>query len=114
MIKLINLTPHSINVYREGRLVATHPASGDLVRCAVEREQVGTIVVAGAREGIKVFGKKTGAVEGLPPETRDTMFLVSGQVREALPDRMDLCSPGELIRNDRGQPIGCEGLDSNY
>lgn len=37
-------------------------------------------------------------------------IITSMVVRTANPRRIDLLSPGELIRDDNGQPIGCRGF----
>lgn len=41
-------------------------------------------------------------------------LLVSAMVREALPLRKDLVSPGQLLRDDDGNVIGCLGLVGNF
>lgn len=44
-----------------------------------------------------------------PEKRKDTIYIVSGIFRFNY-DRSDLWQPGELVRNDKGQPIGCIGL----
>jgi hypothetical protein len=40
------------------------------------------------------------------------LLIVSGMVREALAgSRSDVASPGALVRNAAGQPVGCNGLN---
>ena len=79
--KFVNLTPHTLNVHTN--------ADGEIELFAVE------------------YGEVT-----FPPEREEgTVFIVSGMVNDALPDeRTDITSPGELIRDADGKPIGCKGL----
>lgn len=51
-----------------------------------------------------------GAVEDLPPVVEGTIYVVSRMVITACPDRRDFVSPGPLLRNEAGQPIGAIGL----
>jgi hypothetical protein len=34
-------------------------------------------------------------------------------VRESVPSRKDVVSPGELIRDAKGNPVGCKGFEMN-
>ena len=43
-------------------------------------------------------------------EMDGVILIVSTLVKNASPDRKDLVSPGELIRNEAGQPVGCKGF----
>lgn len=108
-IALINLTPHEINIYdAEGeRLLVSLPSKGE-ARCEVVRE-----LSHHGMFGVPEFATAYGKVEGLPREVPGTTYVVSLLVRQALPHRLDLASPGELIRDDRGKPVGCKGLDIN-
>jgi hypothetical protein len=109
-MKFKNLTPHQINIFNSDGtnqiLVLPKPESPDLVaRCETEQKKIGQ---AG---DIPVFSIQYKDVIGLPPKEADTGLVVSFLVRQALPDRGDLYSPGELIRDKKtGQPIGCKGL----
>jgi hypothetical protein len=137
MYTIINLTPHAVNVLTESGEVRTFEPSGKLARVAVTRTDAGTIPAY----GIRLSCPKVGAVEGLPEESPtdcpfcgqiggvsvyDTicqdhgepfrfapLYIVSAMVREACPDRHDLLSPGELIRDGKGNITGCRGFDVN-
>jgi hypothetical protein len=103
-MKIINLTPHSITV--AGRAI---PPNGNVARVAVTRTQRGDI------NGIPVFVPKFGPVEGLPDYDPDCVLIVSALVRNH-PDcshRDDVASPGQLVRDECGNIIGCDGLDFN-
>jgi hypothetical protein len=62
---------------------------------------------------VPFFQQTPGEAYGLPDEEEDTLFLVSGLVRMACPNRPDLVSPGEPVRDDKGRVIGCRGLVEN-
>lgn len=113
MTKLLNLTPHAINVLAEDK--TPHfilPPSGTVARVSTTRQRVDVIYSEQAPEGISVFGVRFGEVVGLPAEADDVFYVVSALVKTACPNRTDLLSPGELVRNDDGHPIGCIGLDA--
>jgi len=42
-----------------------------------------------------------------------TLYVVSGLVRAAVPERTDVASPGELVRDALGVVTGCRGLVVN-
>lgn len=106
-MEIINLTPHELNIYSEGRvLAATVPPSGTVARVAVNRVRVGV-----GPHAVPLFKALYGTVEGLPAPAEGTIYVVSGLVRSALgEERLDVWQPGELLRNEAGQPVGCVGL----
>jgi hypothetical protein len=106
MATLVNLTPHVINVMHADGSIQNISSSG-LARCAEQRNIVGNI------DGIDLYAVSYGEVSGLPEQTEDTYFIVSMPVRLALPWRLDLLSPGELVRDSEGKPIGCKGFATN-
>ena len=79
----------------------------DYYLMALEEEGVPFQQVAGE---IDTLITKYGEVTGLPPFQDGTIFVVSGLVRAAVPHRHDVWQPGELLRNEAGQVIGCVGL----
>lgn len=105
---LVNLTPHVLNVQlSEGATDISEwlklEPSGQVARVASESKQVGTV------SGVSIYETKFGEVEGLPEPKEGVYFVVSRLVLQAS-GRKDLLSPGELVRNEAGQPIGCKGL----
>lgn len=108
-MKIVNLTPHAIGIYDAAgvAILLTVPPSGAVARVTISRDSAGTVA------GLPVFISCTGDVTGLPDSDVDTIYLVSALVRLAAPTRRDVYSPGELIRNAAGQPVGCRGLDAN-
>lgn len=102
-----NLTPHTINLLSTtGEPVLTLQSEG-IARCAVSQ------VLVREESGVALFTQRFGAVDGLPEEEEGTILIVSLLVRQALPDRSDLASPGELVRDSAGNPVGCKGLAIN-
>ena len=52
------------------------------------------------------FGDPT----GLPPAEDGVFLIVSGMVQSALPGRLDLVTPVELVRDSEGKVLGCRSL----
>jgi hypothetical protein len=106
-MNIVNLTPHSISILDASGEPRVIPPSGNIARVKTESREV-------AREnGIQFFRSVKGEVMGLPAPCFCTVFLVSAMVREAVRFRSDVVSPGELVRDDKGNPIGCKGLVIN-
>jgi hypothetical protein len=108
-MSLINLTPHPIVIG-----TVTVPPSGTIARVAVTREQVGVIHM-GDDSTVPMFETRYGEVSGLPLPEDGTVLIVSAMVRThpALSERLDVASPGQLVRDSEGRVIGCDGLDFN-
>lgn len=102
-MSIINLTPHEINIYNERKeFIQSIPSSG-VARCTVEKKLIMKI------GPVDIYETIFGEVEGLPPSNGDVIIIVSMLARQAS-KRGDLVSPGELLRDDSGYPIGCIGL----
>jgi len=102
-IVFINLTPHIIKEVNTGLEI---PPSGTVARVSVTYTKVDEI------NGIPVFQRTYGDVVNLPDPTPNTIYIVSGMVN-AVPEianRNDVVSPGELVRDSEGKPIGCNGF----
>lgn len=109
-MKLINLTPHDIQlVYQEPGLdhesIDIIPASGMLARCDVIKEEAGMI------GPVPVYRMSYGPVQGLPEPQEDTVYLVAAVVAQSLGDsRDDVLVPIDFVRDDQGQITGCRSL----
>lgn len=101
---IVNLTPHDIHLRTAERGLLTIPRSGIVARVAVREEQVRTL------HGVPVCRVSYGTVEHLPEPSPGVWYVVSLLVRQAAPDREDLLSPGEPIRDDAGRIVGCATL----
>ena len=102
-MKIKNLTPHSVTIIG-GESPLALPSEG-IARVSQTREQIGTIA------GVPVYRSTFGSVTGLPDQATGVALLVSAMVRAAVPERRDVYSPGELVRDAAGQPVGCRGLE---
>lgn len=105
-MKLINLTPHKLTVNNgEGEVTEIAP-SGIVARVAATKNETGCI------DGIPVFKTTFGEIQDLPEAQEGVIYVASLLVAQAA-KRADVFSPGELLRNEQGQPIGCLGLASH-
>lgn len=109
MPKFINLTPHVLNIHTEEG-VQNIPPSGYIARIKVTKQLKTKI------QGIAVWATQKGpleGLEGLAPESEDvlvTSLAAREEVAKVYPNNLVL-SPGTLLRDGNGQPIGCDGLD---
>ena len=110
---LKNLTPHEVKIYKLNGtacdLNLVIEAGEEVARVSCEYMKVDKKV-----EGVDVYRTVFGEVTGLPDYEEGVYLLVSAMVREALPLRSDLVSPGQLLRDDDGNVIGCLGLVGNF
>jgi len=104
MTKFMNATPHTLNIVCEDGSIREMAPSGILPRLAQVRE------FSHVLEGIEIFQVRMGALENLPEEDGETVYVVSRMVLDAARDRGDLLAPGELVRDSSGKVIGCKGL----
>jgi len=103
----VNLTPHNINIVLvNGEVVIVEKGDG-IARVASSN------VPAGTFGGVQLFRTTYGAVEGLPEPQESVMLIVSAMVRGEVPNRSDVASPGQLLRDQAGNVIGCQGLVVN-
>jgi hypothetical protein len=109
-MRIVNLTPHTITIINhKGKMVVE---STGLARVSTERTIVGHITAGSPGNPflVPVYETLYGDVEGLPDPEGSTIYVVSGMVRAALSERMDVMAPGALVRDSEGRVIGCEGL----
>lgn len=105
-MNILNLTPHNLTIHNgEGESTTIAP-SGIVARVAAEKENTGCI------DGIPVFKTAFGEIQDLPEAQEGVIYVASLLVAQAA-KRADVFSPGELLRNEQGQPIGCLGLASH-
>jgi hypothetical protein len=102
----LNLTPHVLNIHSGDNVTVIAP-SGVVPRVSVDNVHVNTV------DGIDIYSQTVGQVQDLPDFKTGVTLVVSALVRTALPARKDLASPGALLRDDSGRPIGCQGLVIN-
>ena len=101
-MKFINLTPHTLNILAPSGVVTLAP-SGEVARVASVSTEAAPV------GGIPTVKTEFGEVTGLPSPQPGVILVVSGMVASAA-RRPDVMSPGDLVRDDGGKPIGCRGL----
>jgi hypothetical protein len=108
-MRLVNLTPHAVVLHRADGTTESIPPSGTVARVSLVATRVGTVA------GVPVVTTRPGPVTGLPDFESDdgAGYIVSALVRLALPERIDLFSPAELVRDISGNVIGCRSLEGN-
>lgn len=104
----VNLTPHPITLVDEEGDTVTLPASGTVARVAETREQYGVALVLG--HFVPVVRKSFGQVENLPEPSPDAFYIVSGMVKSAVPDRLDVYAPDDFVRDEAGRIVGAKAL----
>ena len=100
MIKYVNLTPHKIKEVNSGMEIEP---SGVVARVAVNYK------LAATYEDVPFYTAEYGKVENIPEPQNDVYYIVSGLVFEAT-DRKDVIAPGNLVRDEQGRPVGCDGF----
>ena len=98
----INLTPHHLHIHGRPHITVIAP-SGVVARVATTDTDAGMVA------GIPTVRTELGAVTGLPAMQEGTIYIVSGMVAAAA-RRADVFSPGALVRDGNGRPVGCRGL----
>lgn len=102
---ITNLTPHQLDLLdADGNHVKSVDPSGDVARVDQTRTRTGDVV------GIPTYRTSFGDVTGLPDPKDDTIYVVSGLVLSAVDGRDDVYAPGDLVRDDDGNPVGAKGL----
>lgn len=103
-MEIKNLTPHAITICNNaGEVIRVFQSEG-LVRLKA------STVNAGQIDGVPVSNTIFGEPEGLPEYTDGKFYIVSQIVKSALPKRLDLLVPAEIVRDLNGQIIGCKSL----
>lgn len=104
-MRIVNCTPHELHLVRPDNTVLVLPKPAGPAARMTE-----TKVVIGQVDGVPILKCQYGAVENLPPQEEGVLLVVSMLVRSACPDRSDLVSPGDLVRDSAGVIIGSRGL----
>lgn len=129
--RLVNLTPHTLNVYNDENMVAFFAPSGRVARLAEQRESCPPIALGltvldvsrptyGAAVTVEWDSTTQKPVPGSeqPWETpaADEIVVVSAIALDGLAKTGHDCSrvyaPGPAIRDDAGRQIGCHGLSA--
>lgn len=95
-----NCTPHAIHLIL-AEASHTFPPSDFVARVEEQLTPFAEI------NGIPVEHMTRSKVVNLPPSSPDTIYIVSRVVAEAAPERTDLVSPGQLVRDLLARVVGC-------
>ena len=106
-MKLKNFTPHNVVIVIDEMTKVVIPSEG-IARVTETKTPAPSIVVDGVI--IETFVSAFGEVENLPPQEEGIMIIVSALVASAAKGRDDLLVPGELVRDDGGNIVGCKSL----
>src|SRR3954467_5223344 len=109
-MKLVNLCPHQVSVKHSDGSETIIPQSG-VARVAVAYQDAGSITLAA--HAVQIIKGVYGEVTGLPKPTDDCFFVVSHMVRMALPNRKDLLSPPDIVRDSQGSILACRMFEAN-
>lgn len=108
--KFVNLTSHDLHIHDEnGVPLQVIPESGQIARVNMKNEFVGEF----GSIGVPCYVTEYGEVIGLPEPETGTLYITSAPVRFAVPERGDVASPGQRVRDRDDRIIGCRGLILN-
>lgn len=107
-MKIINCTPHPINIIGDNNEVIASFPKGDIIpRLTQKTVQVGGI------NGIPLTSTNFSETQNMPRKLDGVVYIVSRLVLEDNRDRNDLLVPNEIVRDDDGNIIGCRSLSIN-
>lgn len=107
-VRLINLTPHSVTLWRGQDPALTLPPVGRFARL-LEDWVPGRPLLMGEVE-VAIAAVTYRGVEDLPDPMDGVAFVVSRVLAAAVPERSDLYFPAEEVRDAAGRVIGCRRL----
>lgn len=105
-MNLINMTPHDITIVDvNGNIIKVIPASGKLIRLAQFTVSAGFTV-----DDVPITITSYSEPNGLPDYELGKFYIVSQLIKSAIPYREDLLVPAEMVRDDKGNILGCKSL----
>lgn len=104
-MKFVNLTNHIIHEATTNTII--YP-SGKIAR-------IKTLTHTHAQyAGIPIYKSNLGVIQGLPKPKKDTVYIVSSLALNTVPkNRKDVVAPGNVIRDNKGNPVSCIGFKIN-
>jgi hypothetical protein len=107
--KIINKTPHAVYILNgDMSVLRVFPKSNGMIRVNEDVTDVGEI------DGIPISSTQWGETSEVPSYVDGTYYIVSQLVKNALPKRRDLLVPKGVVRDDKGNIIGCTRLDIGH
>jgi hypothetical protein len=113
-MEIVNLTPHAIVIYKTENTSEQQTIllpSGIVARCVETTHPCGELELD-ENFIVPIIRKSFGAIQGLPEPRTNTFYIVSSLVAQAAwaLGRADVLCPGDIVRNENGQVIGCKSL----
>lgn len=107
-MKLINKTLHDVHMMdSEGNIIKTLPKAEKPIRLEPKTEIVGDL------NGFPITRTVFGAVKNMPSTVVGTFLIVSRMILKAFPNRTDLLTPNETVRDEKGRVIGCKSFSKD-
>lgn len=110
-VKIINMTPHQINIFNEeNQLISAYPSNGT-IRLETSKQSVHIEGLSDLADTYKVVRSQANK-DLLPKKKPNTYYIVSSMVQEAHPERKDFIAPNTsadsagAVRDDKGNIIG--------
>lgn len=104
--KIINKTPHAVYILDDNnQVVRMYPKSNGMIRIEESQKDYDTI------DGVPITSTTWGGTKDVPKYVEGTFYIVSQLVKNALPSRKDLLVPKQVVRDKRGNILGCKSLD---
>lgn len=107
-MEYINLCPHRVNLHGADGERVVEP-SGQVARCQTTSTLIDIV------DGVEFYVTTYGSVTGLLAPRPGVLLIVSGLVKTRAeledPSRVDLASPGALVRDEEGRVVGSRGLN---
>lgn len=101
---IINLTVHDITIIKNEKTEII-PPSGVVARCETQEVLIGKV------NGVDVYKINYGNVTGLPAANKNTVYVTSALVAQAVKQiRNDVLIPNDFVRDKKGVIIGCKSL----
>ena len=105
MEKIINKTPHNVNIVDEsGQIVKVFEKSESVIRLSMKT------VLDNPIAGIPTSRTTFGNPEELPKFKKGIFYIVSQLIKNSFPERTDFLVPAEMMRDKNNQIIGCKSL----
>jgi hypothetical protein len=111
---LANYTPHPIHLHTaHGSMTLEslgEARAAEITTIETETIKWDPFADGGMVDVLPLATKRYGDVTGLPAPRMQVLYIVSTLVQQACPERTDLVSPDQVIRDESGRVIGCKGL----
>lgn len=109
-MKILNLTPHTVNLILSNSQELRFEKEPLMARVSTTEEVVDVLSAAPSIQ-IPLIKVVFGEVENLPEKEIGTYLIVSRMVKSAANGRADLLIPSGLVRDSNGTIIGCKGFE---